>query len=78
MGRQTKILRNIIDCFINLHEKTLQNKNAQIFNKSLIKIYYKKSLNKHDLVRRILNDVVLSNDEIIELLRIIFNEDKKK
>ena len=76
MGRQKKILKNIIECFESLHAEKLQNKNAKVFNESLIQLYYKKSLNKHDLVRRVLNEVVLSNDEIIELLRIIFKKEK--
>jgi len=74
MGKQTKILKNILQCFENLSAETLQNKSAKLFNESLIKIYFKKSLNKNDLVRRILNEVVLSNDEIIELLRIIYDK----
>lgn len=75
MGKQTKILKNILRCFENLSAETLQNKSAKLFNESLIKIYFKKSLNKSDLVRRILNEVVLSNDEIIELLRVIYSKD---
>jgi len=75
MGKQKKILKNILQCFENLSAETLQNKSAKLFNESLIKIYFKKSLNKSDLVRRILNEVVLSNDEIIELLRVIYSKD---
>ena len=76
MGKQTKILKTILIHFENLRSETLQNCNAKTFNKSIIQIYFKKSLNKSDLVRRILNEVVLSNDEIIELLRIIYTKEK--
>jgi len=74
MSKQTKILKSILECFENLHAQTLQNKNAKTFNESLIKLYFKKSLNKNEIIRRLLNDVVLSNDEIIQLLRIIYRK----
>lgn len=74
MSKQTKILKSILECFENLHSETLQNKSAKFFNSDLIRIFFKKSLNKNDLIRRILNEVVLSNDEIIELLRIIYKK----
>ena len=35
------------------------------------------SLNKSDLVRKILNEVVLSNDEILRLLRICFKKESE-
>lgn len=76
MGKQTKILKTILTHFENLNSETLKKWHSTTYNKNIIKMYFKKSLNKSDLVRRILNDVVLSNDEIIELLRIIFNKEK--
>ncbi len=79
MSKQTEILKNILSCFENLHVDVLQNKQAKLLNSDLIRIYFKKSLNKNAIIRKILNDCVLSNDEIIELLRIIYkkNEGKK-
>lgn len=74
MSKQTEILKNILTCFENLHVDILQNKQAKLLNSDLIKIYFKKSLNKNAIIRKILNDCVLSNDEIIELLRIIYKK----
>ena len=74
MGKQKQVLRIILDRFQLIQSTT--NEMKIDFNKTKIKVFYKKSLNKNDLVYRILNEVVLSNDEIIELLRIIFYKEK--
>jgi benzoyl-CoA reductase/2-hydroxyglutaryl-CoA dehydratase subunit BcrC/BadD/HgdB len=72
MGKQKQILKKIISDYqeylITLNEM------KQDFLIKQIKIWFKKSLNKNDLIRKILNEVVLSNDEIVTLLRIIFNK----
>lgn len=64
MGKQKKILSDILDSFLLR------------YNPKQIRKAFKRSLNKYDIIRRILNDVVLSNDEIVQLLRIIFNKQK--
>jgi hypothetical protein len=73
MGKQKFILANIIEQFqiysFNLDEI------EQKLSKRNIQTLFKKSLNKNDVIRKILNDAVLSNDEIVFLLRLIFNKD---
>lgn len=75
MGKQSKLLRQIIDDFTLMFDPDkVDNNYYQNLFTFRIKVNFSKSLNKSDLVRRILNDVVLSNDEIIKLLRIIYNK----
>lgn len=76
MGKQKKLLIEIIESFERLNDPGLNNRNAKTFNNSLINILFHRSKNKSDIVRRILNEVVLSNEEIIELLRICFKKRK--
>lgn len=75
MGKQKQILKKIISDYreylITLNEM------KQDFLIKQIKIWFKKSLNKKDLFTRILNEVVLTNDEIIDLLRIIFKKESE-
>ena len=74
MGKQKQILKKIISDY---QEYLITiNEMKQDFLITQIKIWFKKSLNKKALVNRILNEVVLSNDEIVTLLRIIFNKRK--
>jgi len=72
MGKQKKLLKGILDCFSNLNDPKLQNRNAQIYNRALIVYYFKNSLNKSNLVRRILNEIVMSDDDKLVLLKICF------
>jgi len=76
MGKQKKHLENIIESFGVLQTNDFYNKKLRVTHKLLIKLNYKQSLNKKDLVHRILFEVVLSDDEIIQLLRIIFGKEK--
>lgn len=79
MDKQKKLLRVIIDAFneIEFNQDSRINKIIVHRNNStFIRSRFKLSKNKNDLVRRILNEVVLSNDEIINLLRIIFDKEK--
>ena len=72
MSKQTQILKVILDCF-----QIIQSTNNEMkidFNEIKIRVFLKKSLNKNEIIRRLLNDVVLSNDEIIQLLRIIYKK----
>lgn len=76
MGKQTKILYEIIE-----HFKTRQATiiNEQIKEESeVIRAAFKKSNNKSDIVRRILKEVVLSNDEIVSLMRILYKKKESK
>lgn len=70
MSRQTQILKIILDGFEKI--QTTNNYMKQDFLKTQIKVWFKKSLNKNEIIRRILNECVLSNDEIVQLLRIIY------
>jgi hypothetical protein len=75
MGKQKNLFKQILAAFDNLDH--LKNQQAQLVNTDLIKLYYKKSLNKKDLTRRILFDALLSDDDILKLLRIIFDKVQK-
>lgn len=72
MSKQTKILKTILSLFDSLQNDFLVQRKYRLQTELEIKQLFKKSLNKNEIIRRILNDVVLSNDEIIELLRIIY------
>lgn len=74
MGKQKNIFKNILSSFDQL--TALKNQSALLFHSSLIRVYYKKSLNKKDLTRRLLFDTLLSDDDILTLLRIIFDKEK--
>lgn len=76
MGKQKKLLTEIIESFERLNDPGLNNRNSKTFNSSLINVLFYRSKNKSDIVRRILNEVVLSNQEIIELLRLCFKKRK--
>lgn len=67
---KTKQLKNIIDQF----EKILIEHDPKkiLAQSDLIRIIFNKSQNKFWLIKQILHNVVLSTDEIIKLLRIIF------
>lgn len=74
MGKQKNIFKNILSSFEQL--TALKNQSALLFHSSLIRFYYKKSLNKKDLTRRLLFDALLSDDDLLKLLRIIFDKEK--
>ena len=70
MRKQKELLKQIINLFY-MQGCCMNGKQKALY---CIKIHelYKLSLNKSDLVRRVLNGCVLSNDDIIELLRLFF------
>jgi hypothetical protein len=76
MGKQLTLLRKIIDAYNQIDlDPVIYNiikKNNSIF----IKQMFNRSLNKKDLTRRILFDALLSDDDIVKLLRIIFDKEK--
>lgn len=74
MGKQKNILKNILSSFDQLTAQKSQS--FLLFYSNLIRVYYKKSLNKKDLTRRLLFDTLLSDDDILTLLRIIFDKEK--
>lgn len=67
---KTKQLKSIIDQF----EKILIEHDPKkvLAQSDLIRIIFNKSQNKFWLIKQIIHNVVLSTDEIIKLLRIIF------
>ena len=69
---KTKQLKSIIDQF----EKILIEHDPKkiLAQSDLIRIIFNKSQNKFWLIKQIIHNVVLSNDEIIKLLRIIFKQ----
>lgn len=77
MGRQTKLLREIIDLFqsLQIDPVFLHPENKKI--EKQINFLFKTSKNKRDLSRKILTEVVLSNDEICVLLRICFKKESE-
>lgn len=67
-------LKNIVETF----EKSLGTIDTKILNvqSDLIRMIFTKSTNKFWIIKQILESVVLSSDEIIKLLRIIFKKIK--
>lgn len=78
MGKQTKILESIMDHFSALQLTPIHKKDFVKFHADRIKGLFKTSLNKNEIIRRILNDVVLSNDEIVSLMRILYKKREGK
>lgn len=75
MGKQKKILKLILEAFeLDVDPKIsyLKRENCRAY----IQLQYERSLNKKDLTRRILFDALLSDDDILKLLRIIFDKEK--
>jgi len=72
MGKQKKILTEILKSFDCLDNPKFQSRNDQIFHQLMINHLFRKSKNKSDLVRRILNEIVLDDENKINLLRICF------
>jgi len=73
MSKQTKILKEILRLFESYQEMVFVMHHDTAFSIGVnIQKEFKKSLNKNDIIRQLLNNVVLSNDEIIQLLRIIY------
>lgn len=75
MGKQKQIFKIILDRFSEL--QNTNNLMKRDFLKTQIRVFYQKSLNKKDLTRRLLFDCILSDEDILKLLRIIFNQEKK-
>lgn len=76
MGKQKKILTEIIKQF-EFYLVTDVTGNDRLKTKKKIWELFHNSLNKSDLVRKILNEVVLSNDEILRLLKICFKKESE-
>jgi len=74
-GKQKKLLRELIDWFLLLTD--IKNKRyTTYFINQIIRERFDKSINKKDLTHRILFDALLSDDDILKLLRIIFYKEK--
>jgi hypothetical protein len=75
MGKQKQLLFEIVIDFEKIDEQKrfYKNKNALLLVKQINK-NFNKSLNKSDLVRRILNEIVMSDYDKIALLKICFSK----
>ena len=76
MGKQKKILTEIIKQFQFYLVSDITG-NDRLKTKIKIWELFHNSLNKSDIVRKILNEVVLSNDEILRLLKICFKKESE-
>lgn len=74
-SKQFIIMTAIITNFQNL-EYELDMDSIKIFAENINRLF-RTSKNKRDLVRMILNEIVLSNDEIVSLLRICFKKESE-
>jgi hypothetical protein len=77
MGKQKKILKSILTMFEHLETLNSNQSSGKIYSKVMIKSYFEKSLNKKDLIMRILFDALISDDDVLKLLRIIFDNKKE-
>ena len=75
-SKQKKILKLILDAF-SLDEDKIISTIKRINAEAYIQLQFKRSLNKKKLIRRILFDLVISDDDVLKLLRIIFKKEKK-
>ena len=75
-SKQKKILKLILDAF-SLDEDKIISTIKRINAEAYIQLQFKRSLNKKNLIRRILFDLVISDDDVLKLLRIIFKKEKK-
>lgn len=77
MGKQRKILIEIIKLFqFTTSQQIFLASQALDAHKKMRKLFFS-SLNKSDLIRKILNEVVLSDEEILTLLRILFKKESE-
>ena len=74
-SKQFKIMTAIITDFENLQGELSMTEIKRLAKN--IKQKFSSSKNKRDLARMILNEVVLSNDEIVSLLRICFRKESE-
>ena len=74
-SKQFRIMTAIITNFQNL-ESELDMNSIKLFAKNINRLF-RTSKNKRELARMILNEVVLSNDEIVSLLRICFKKESE-
>lgn len=74
-SKQFKIMTAIITDFKNLQGELSMTEIKRLAKN--IKQKFSSSKNKRDLARMILNEVVLSNDEIVSLLRICFRKESE-
>ena len=74
-SKQFRIMTAIITNFQNL-ESELDMNSIKLFAKNINRLF-RTSKNKRELARMILNDLVLSNDEIVSLLRICFKKESE-
>ena len=74
-SKQFKIMTAIITDFENLQGELSMTEIKRLAKN--INQKFRSSKNKRDLARMILNEVVLSNDEIVSLLRICFKKERE-
>ena len=76
MGKQKKIIKTVLRAF----ELIQENCHASLRNETelFIRDVYQHSLNKKDFTRRLLFDTLLSEDDILKILRIIFDNSNKQ
>ena len=75
ISKQFKIMTAIITDFENLQGELSMTEIKRLAKN--INQKFRTSKNKRDLARMILNEVVLSNDEIVSLLRICFKKERE-
>lgn len=75
ISKQFKIMTAIITDFENLQGELSMTEIKRLAKN--INQKFRSSKNKRDLARMILNEVVLSNDEIVSLLRICFKKERE-
>lgn len=74
MGKQQKTLKSIIRHYELFSQSPIKGNQKEFVYQ--MRIAFKRSLNKSDIVRKILNECVLSETEIIEVLKILFSKEK--
>ena len=74
-SKQFKIMTAIITDFENLQGELSMTEIKRLAKN--INQKFRTSKNKRDLARMILNEVVLSNDEIVSLLRVCFKKESE-
>lgn len=70
MCKQKELLKQIINLFF-MFGCCRDNQKKQYYRES-IRNWFKSSINKSDLVRRVLNGCVLSDEDKLELLKIFY------
>jgi hypothetical protein len=74
MGIQKQILTNMLEKFQELQFETKPD--IRIYIKTIIQKEFKRSINKSNIIRRILFEAMLSDSETLEILKIIYYKKK--